>query len=162
AGRRDGAGSTARRRLERLAARYEDGVRRLLSLPVTVIHGDYYPSNVLVCPSPGGWRGVPGGWGMAGAGAGGAGTGAPPPGGGGGAGGGAGPGLPGGAAVGGRRHGLCGAVRRRAGTVPAAPRSTVVGLVRGLVPPPGAQPRLAGRGPFPGRTVRILTAPRGW
>jgi aminoglycoside phosphotransferase (APT) family kinase protein len=65
-GRLDGAGPATRSRLERLAARYEDVVRRLLSLPVTVIHGDYYPSNVLVCPSSGGWRVCPVDWEMAG------------------------------------------------------------------------------------------------
>ena len=38
----------ARRVLERLAARYEPVVARLLALPTTVIHGEFYASNVLV------------------------------------------------------------------------------------------------------------------
>jgi aminoglycoside phosphotransferase (APT) family kinase protein len=37
-----------RRRLERIVARYERVVERLTSLPVTLIHGEFYASNVLV------------------------------------------------------------------------------------------------------------------
>lgn len=37
---------------ERLVGRYESVVERLLSLPATFIHGEYYPSNVLVQPRP--------------------------------------------------------------------------------------------------------------
>jgi aminoglycoside phosphotransferase (APT) family kinase protein len=65
-GRLGGAETVARRRLERLADRYEEVVRRLMSLPVTVMHGDYYPANVLACPAPTGWRVCPVDWEMAG------------------------------------------------------------------------------------------------
>jgi aminoglycoside phosphotransferase (APT) family kinase protein len=34
--------------LEPLMRRYQEVVERLLALPVTVIHGEFYPSNVLV------------------------------------------------------------------------------------------------------------------
>jgi aminoglycoside phosphotransferase (APT) family kinase protein len=45
---RRGVSPDARRRFARLAARYDRAVRDLLALPVTVIHGEFYPSNVLV------------------------------------------------------------------------------------------------------------------
>ena len=38
----------AKRFLQRLASRYETVVERLASLPVTLIHGEFYPSNILV------------------------------------------------------------------------------------------------------------------
>jgi aminoglycoside phosphotransferase (APT) family kinase protein len=38
----------ARRQVEGLADRYEPVVERLAALPVTLIHGEFYPSNVLV------------------------------------------------------------------------------------------------------------------
>ena len=50
--------------LERIAARYDEVVERLLALPVTVVHGEFYPSNILVA----GPRICPVDWEMAGAG----------------------------------------------------------------------------------------------
>lgn len=38
----------ARRRIAWLSSRYEQVVERLMELPVTFIHGEFYPSNVLV------------------------------------------------------------------------------------------------------------------
>lgn len=53
----DGARSPGISRvLERLVACYDRVVQRLSALPVTFIHGDFYPSNVLVSRSPGGVR----------------------------------------------------------------------------------------------------------
>jgi Ser/Thr protein kinase RdoA (MazF antagonist) len=50
----DGAVDSRRSRaaLEWLAARYHKVVERLLSLPQTLIHGEFYPSNVLVAGTP--------------------------------------------------------------------------------------------------------------
>ena len=39
---------TARKRFARLASRYDRVVKRLTSLPVTFIHGEFYPSNVIL------------------------------------------------------------------------------------------------------------------
>src|SRR5262249_32881347 len=55
----------ARRRLEKLAVRYEEVVARLLALPVTFIHGEFYPSNVLVQETSGALRVCPVDWEMA-------------------------------------------------------------------------------------------------
>jgi aminoglycoside phosphotransferase (APT) family kinase protein len=64
-----GAGSVwqgARRDgFERLANRYGAVVERLLGLPVTLIHGEFYASNVLVRGTPGGLRICPVDWEMA-------------------------------------------------------------------------------------------------
>lgn len=38
----------ARREIERLATAYETAVQQLVSLPVTFIHGEFYPSNILL------------------------------------------------------------------------------------------------------------------
>jgi hypothetical protein len=43
-----GAGARKRRGLDWLAARYDGVVERLVTLPVTVIHGEFYASNVLL------------------------------------------------------------------------------------------------------------------
>src|SRR5438477_579076 len=40
-----------RRTVERIAAGYEAIVRRLSQLPRTIIHGEFYPSNILVTGS---------------------------------------------------------------------------------------------------------------
>jgi hypothetical protein len=55
-------GPGAKDRLVRLAGRYEAVVGRLASLPVTVIHGEYYASNVLVSPVASGWAVCPVDW----------------------------------------------------------------------------------------------------
>jgi hypothetical protein len=44
--------SEAGRGIEWLAARYEPVIECLLALPVTFIHGEFYPSNVLVTEAP--------------------------------------------------------------------------------------------------------------
>jgi hypothetical protein len=54
--------------VERLAGRYAEVVDRLLALPVTMVHGEFYASNVLVDPQPGGVRVCPVDWEVAGAG----------------------------------------------------------------------------------------------
>jgi aminoglycoside phosphotransferase (APT) family kinase protein len=54
-----------RQRLERLAKRYGDVVERLLALPRTVIHGEFYASNVLVEETPAGLRVCPVDWELA-------------------------------------------------------------------------------------------------
>jgi hypothetical protein len=46
--RQAGAGRDASRGLEWLESRYDSVVERLVSLPLTVIHGDFYASNILV------------------------------------------------------------------------------------------------------------------
>jgi len=51
--------------LERLAARYGRVVERLTALPVTLLHGDFYASNVLVEETAGGLRICPVDWEMA-------------------------------------------------------------------------------------------------
>lgn len=52
----------ARPRLAALAGRYDRVIERLLALPATVLHGEFYPSNVLVVDGPAGWRVCPVDW----------------------------------------------------------------------------------------------------
>jgi hypothetical protein len=59
------APSEARRRLVRIAAGYDRVVECLTSLPVTLIHGEFYASNVLIQQSPTGLRICPVDWEMA-------------------------------------------------------------------------------------------------
>jgi hypothetical protein len=47
-GAKSGVPRQGRRNFDRLAARYDEVVERLIALPVTFIHGEFYPSNVLV------------------------------------------------------------------------------------------------------------------
>jgi hypothetical protein len=63
-----GSSRTAQGRhgLERLARRYDLVVERLLALPATVIHGDFYAANVLVQEQARGLRVCPVDWEMAG------------------------------------------------------------------------------------------------
>jgi Ser/Thr protein kinase RdoA (MazF antagonist) len=56
----------ARARIERLAGRYQRTVERLMALPPTVLHGEFYASNVLVCDTPAGVRVCPVDWELAG------------------------------------------------------------------------------------------------
>jgi hypothetical protein len=56
---------SARRRMEELAGRYGEVVERLLALPVTVIHGEFYPSNVIVQEAGSALRVCPVDWEMA-------------------------------------------------------------------------------------------------
>jgi len=51
--------------LQGLADRYETVIRRLLELPTSFIHGEFYPSNVLVEARPEGTRVCPIDWEMA-------------------------------------------------------------------------------------------------
>jgi hypothetical protein len=46
-----GTSTAARSFLERLASDYDRVIQRLLNLPVTIIHGEFYASNVLVQPT---------------------------------------------------------------------------------------------------------------
>ncbi len=55
----------ARRSIERLAGHYDQVVEYLLELPVTFIHGEFYPSNVLIEETMGGLRVCPIDWEMA-------------------------------------------------------------------------------------------------
>src|SRR5262249_18457071 len=55
----------ARRGVEWLAARYDQVVERLLALPTTFIHGEFYASNVLVQELAGELRVCPVDWEMA-------------------------------------------------------------------------------------------------
>jgi len=55
----------ARRGLERLAEQYDRVVERLLALPRTVIHGEFYAANVLVVETGTGLRVCPVDWEMA-------------------------------------------------------------------------------------------------
>jgi len=55
----------ARRHVRRLADRYQSVVERLAALPATVIHGEFYPSNVLVQQGAGDVRICPIDWEMA-------------------------------------------------------------------------------------------------
>jgi thiamine kinase-like enzyme len=48
-----------------LAARYETVVERLCSLPLTVIHGEFFASNVLINPDPNNFRVCPVDWELA-------------------------------------------------------------------------------------------------
>jgi hypothetical protein len=52
AARRHAAGGRAASQLERLASRHDVVVDRLTSLPATLVHGEFYASNVLVCEDP--------------------------------------------------------------------------------------------------------------
>ncbi len=56
---------SARRGIERLAGNYDRVVERLVALPVTFIHGEFYASNVLVHETGGGLRVCPVDWEMA-------------------------------------------------------------------------------------------------
>lgn len=51
--------------LKRIVDRYDVAVERLLSLPYTFIHGEYFASNVLIHTTPGGHRVCPIDWEMA-------------------------------------------------------------------------------------------------
>jgi aminoglycoside/choline kinase family phosphotransferase len=53
------------RRMEWLASRYEGVIDRLMSMPRGLIHGEFYPSNLLVCQMPGPPRVCPVDWEMA-------------------------------------------------------------------------------------------------
>jgi aminoglycoside phosphotransferase (APT) family kinase protein len=55
----------AKVRLEWLAARYDRVVDRLLAMPVTMLHGEFYASNILVQETPTGLRICPVDWEMA-------------------------------------------------------------------------------------------------
>jgi thiamine kinase-like enzyme len=55
-----------RRQFARLADRYDRVVKRLLELPTTFIHGELYPSNVIVHSRKQGWGICPIDWEMAG------------------------------------------------------------------------------------------------
>jgi Phosphotransferase enzyme family len=55
----------ARRGVEWLAARYDQVVERLVALPTTIIHGEFYASNVLVLEAAGELRVCPVDWEMA-------------------------------------------------------------------------------------------------
>jgi aminoglycoside phosphotransferase (APT) family kinase protein len=55
----------ARQNLDKLAKRYDEVVERLVALPVTFIHGEFYPSNVLVARTKGTLRLCPVDWEMA-------------------------------------------------------------------------------------------------
>jgi aminoglycoside phosphotransferase (APT) family kinase protein len=63
-GRSDGALPT----LERIAQRYDPVLERLTSLPNTFIHGEFYPSNILVSHEQGSVRVCPIDWELAGVG----------------------------------------------------------------------------------------------
>jgi Ser/Thr protein kinase RdoA (MazF antagonist) len=54
-----------RHELTWLSERYETVIERLLSLPATFIHGEFYASNVLVEQTASGWRVAPVDWEMA-------------------------------------------------------------------------------------------------
>jgi len=58
-------GGKARRGVEWLAARYDQVVERLVALPTTIIHGEFYASNVLVQETDGELRVCPVDWEMA-------------------------------------------------------------------------------------------------
>ena len=55
----------ARQKIDRLTSCYESVIQRLISLPVTFIHGEFYPSNVLVSEAAGNVRVCPVDWEMA-------------------------------------------------------------------------------------------------
>ena len=55
----------ARRTIEKLFGAYDRVVERLLELPVTFLHGEFYASNVLVSEEGEGWRVCPVDWEMA-------------------------------------------------------------------------------------------------
>jgi aminoglycoside phosphotransferase (APT) family kinase protein len=54
-----------REAVERLAARYDPVIERLSSFPATFIHGEFYPSNVLIQQTASGSRVCPIDWEMA-------------------------------------------------------------------------------------------------
>jgi aminoglycoside phosphotransferase (APT) family kinase protein len=58
----------AKHLMERLAPRYEQVIERLVALPVTLIHGEFYASNVLVQETADSLRVCPVDWEMAGVG----------------------------------------------------------------------------------------------
>lgn len=53
------------RRFARLANRYDRVVARLLDLPMSLIHGEFFPSNVILRPTGQGWQICPVDWEMA-------------------------------------------------------------------------------------------------
>jgi thiamine kinase-like enzyme len=59
------ANGEARHALERLVERYDRAVERLLALPSTVIHGEFYAANVLIAETASGPRVCPVDWEMA-------------------------------------------------------------------------------------------------
>ena len=64
--RRDASSSPeAFRRFARLANRYDEVVARLLDLPMSLIHGEFFPSNVILRPGIDGWGICPVDWEMA-------------------------------------------------------------------------------------------------
>ncbi len=54
--------TSQRRRFDRLASRYKRVVQRLLELPQTLIHGEFYPSNVIMQKAQRGRRVCPVDW----------------------------------------------------------------------------------------------------
>jgi thiamine kinase-like enzyme len=64
-GRRSMGSLEQRRKLIRLAASYETVAIRLCELPKSMIHGEFYPSNILVAHTPTGARICPIDWEMA-------------------------------------------------------------------------------------------------
>jgi hypothetical protein len=64
-GANSGVPKQAQRDLDRLAARYDEVVERLVALPVTFIHGEFYPSNVIVERTKGSLRLCPVDWELA-------------------------------------------------------------------------------------------------
>ncbi len=62
------ASAESRHEIKRIAARYDVVVERLLELPVTLIHGEFFPSNVLVQETASGLRICAIDWEMAGSG----------------------------------------------------------------------------------------------
>ncbi len=61
----NGQSRSVRNSIEWLARRYDRVVERLMTLPVTIIHGEFYASNVLVQPSAADIRVCPVDWEMA-------------------------------------------------------------------------------------------------
>jgi aminoglycoside phosphotransferase (APT) family kinase protein len=53
------------RRFARLADRYDRVIARLLDLPMSLIHGEFFPSNVILRPGEEGWKICPVDWEMA-------------------------------------------------------------------------------------------------
>lgn len=53
------------RQFERLAKRYDQVIARLLNLPMSLIHGEFFPSNVILRPGKDGWQICPIDWEMA-------------------------------------------------------------------------------------------------
>jgi len=64
--RRDGDNSReVWRRFTRLASRYDEVIARVLDLPMSLIHGEFFPSNVILRPGRRGWEICPVDWEMA-------------------------------------------------------------------------------------------------